>query len=140
MNRKYALTAAILGLAITELSACGTGTAQPTAVVTVHDTQTVAAPPAAEVTTTAPAPGTVLPNVVHYMLDSAENMLGAAGLDDSQVVETTLGENSFVLIASNWVVLTETPKPGSVIKPGQLVHLGVVKLSDPMAAGIAPAG
>jgi hypothetical protein len=51
-----------------------------------------------------------------------------------------LGENQVVILESNWIVLTQTPAAGTKLASGQLVHLGVVKTSDPKAAGITPRG
>ena len=45
-----------------------------------------------------------------------------------------------VILESNWIVLTQTPAAGTKLASGQLVHLGVVKTSDPKAAGITPRG
>ncbi|MFF4028725.1 PASTA domain-containing protein [Streptomyces sviceus] len=81
-----------------------------------------------------------MPNVVHEYLDSARKKLNDLGVGDDQIVNTTLGENSVVLVESNWVVLTQTPAAGTTLTMGTPVHLGVVKLTDPKASGITPTG
>jgi hypothetical protein len=55
-----------------------------------------------------------------------------------QFVTATLGQNSIVIKQSDWIVLTQTPAAGQTLTSASLVHLGVVKLSDPKAAGITP--
>ncbi len=79
-----------------------------------------------------------MPNVVHEYLDTARDNLKNLGLTDDQIVNTTLGDNSVVIIESDWIVLTQTPAAGAVLPDGGSVHLGVVKLTDPKAAGITP--
>jgi len=78
-----------------------------------------------------------MPNVVDCYLDSAVAKAQAAGVSGANIVFTTLGENSVVLLESNWIVLTQSPTAGGALGAG-IVHLGVVKLTDPKAAGITP--
>ncbi len=79
-----------------------------------------------------------MPDVTHFYLDSARRKLTSLGLRESQVVNSTLGENSLVVKPSNWIVLTQDPPAGGHISADSVIHLGVVKLSDPKARGISP--
>jgi beta-lactam-binding protein with PASTA domain len=79
-----------------------------------------------------------MPDVTHFYLDSAYKKLNDLGVSDDRISDTTMGENSVVVDRSNWIVLTQTPAAGQTLAPGELVHLGVVKVSDPKASGITP--
>jgi hypothetical protein len=98
-----------------------------------HDVPPV--PVATAPPTALPVP--TMPDVVHCYLDSAVAKVQTVGVSIANIVFTTLGENTVMLLESNWVVLTESPAANAAVGAG-IVHLGVVKLSDPMAAGITP--
>lgn len=76
-------------------------------------------------------------DVVHCYLDSAVAKVQTVGVSIANIAFTTLGENSVVLLESNWIVLTQSPAANAALGAG-IVHLGVVKLTDPKAAGITP--
>jgi acetyl-CoA carboxylase beta subunit len=78
-----------------------------------------------------------MPNVVDCYLDSAVAKVQAAGVSSANIAFTTLGQNSVVLLESDWIVLTQSPTAGGAVGAG-IVHLGVVKLTDPKASGITP--
>jgi hypothetical protein len=114
-----------------------TATATPTATPTPAPTATDVPPvPVATAPPTA-LPVPTMPGVVHCYLDSAVAKLQTVGVSIANIAFTTLGENSVVLLESNWIVLTESPAANAALGAG-IVHLGVVKLTDPKAAGITP--
>jgi hypothetical protein len=53
-----------------------------------------AAPTIASPTTVAVAAASVMPNVVHFYLDSAHKLLSAAGVADANIGDSTLGGES----------------------------------------------
>jgi len=147
MSPSPKVTAVVVGvvLGLTGLSGCSTsgGSSQTGPTVTATVTATApgkASPSATPVASTSPSVAQAVPNVVHYYLDSAHSALSAAGLSDSAIVESAVGENSVVIIEHNWIVLSQVPAAGTPMTSGTIVHLNVVKLTDPKASGITPKG
>lgn len=137
------------------LSACGgtssttgaptstTRSAAPAAVTTVIATTPVApqpttAPPTtvpptttvalAAPTTPAPAAQAIMPAVVCMNLQAAQNTIQAAGVFFSRSKDAT-GAGRKQIVDSNWVVVSQSPAPGTPFGEGEAV-LSVVKYGE----------
>jgi len=98
------------------------------------------APPTGEATwgaftalATAPSAGTLeeglMPNVVCMDLQQAQNTIRAAGVFFSRSEDAT-GEGRMQVMDRNWIVVAQTPAPGTPIGEGEAV-LSVVKDDEP---------
>lgn len=133
------------------LVACGGGStttstpaaSPPTAVVsstTIAVTTTTAAArttpavqPAPAMTTTAAAAPAIMPAVVCMNLQAAQNLIQSAGVFYSRSQDAT-GKGRAQISDRNWVVVSQTPAPGSPVTEGQAV-LSVVKIGESTACG-----
>jgi hypothetical protein len=70
----------------------------------------------------------LMPNVVCMNLQEAQDEIQDHGVFLSRSVDLT-GQNRSQLIDSNWIVLEQTPAPGTKVAEGEAV-LGVVKIDE----------
>lgn len=71
----------------------------------------------------------LMPNVICMNLQEAQNEIQDHGVFYSRSQDLS-GENRSQIIDSNWIVLEQTPAPGTKIGEGDAV-LGVVKIGEP---------
>ncbi|WP_245709275.1 calcium-binding protein [Rhodococcus tukisamuensis] len=85
-----------------------------------------AAPPAAAAPAAVPA---TMPNVVCMNLQAAQDRIQAEGVFFSRSVDAT-GAGRRQVVDSNWVVVGQTPLPGSPVGEAEAV-LSAVKIGEP---------
>lgn len=103
-----------------------------TAATTTEAPTTATAPPTTAPPTTAPPttpPAVLMPDVVCMNLQVAQDTIQEAGVFFSRSEDAT-GQERLQVLDSNWVVVAQTPAPGSAIGEGDAV-LSVVKLDEP---------
>ncbi|MGX1808542.1 PASTA domain-containing protein [Nocardia sp. NPDC055321] len=89
------------------------------------------APGTAAPTTSAPAaaPAALMPSVVCMNLQAAQDTIQEAGVFFSRSKDAT-GADRMQVIDSNWVVVAQSPAPGTPFTEGEAV-LSVVKIGEP---------
>ncbi|WP_223205501.1 PASTA domain-containing protein [Gordonia jinghuaiqii] len=70
-----------------------------------------------------------MPDVVCMNLQAAQNAIQAAGVFFSRSTDAS-GEGRSQLVDSNWVVVAQTPGPGTPFDEGEAV-LSAVKIGEP---------
>lgn len=76
-----------------------------------------------------PAVGISVPLVVGMKLDKARDKLADVGLNDDPNVEDAIEDRTMVK-ASNWVVVSQDPAPGAMVKKGARLDLRIAKPDD----------
>ncbi len=100
-----------------------------TTVVPTIPPQPPTQPPSTAPPATAASSGAVMPNVVCMNLQDAQDTIQAAGVFFSRSHDAT-GADRSQIIDSNWVVVSQSPGPGTPI--GELeADLGAVKYGEP---------
>jgi beta-lactam-binding protein with PASTA domain len=128
-------------LSLVALAGCGSSASSSTETTTsLKPTTTVAVttPPTTVATTTTTVRVTTtmgsgsqgrMPNVVGMNLQAAQNLIQSeADVFYSRSFDCT-GQGRNQIVDSNWVVVTQTPSPGSPISEGT-ANLGVVKIGE----------
>ena len=91
---------------------------------------TTAAPTTTEAPPATVAPASLMPDVVCMGLQDAQDRIQAeAGVFYSRSVDAT-GQGRSQIVDANWIVVDQTPAPGTPIGEGDAV-LSVVKLDEP---------
>lgn len=109
-------------------------TTLPATTVAPTSPPTTAAPATAPQTTAAPAPEatappSLMPNVVCMNLQAAQDLIQTTGVFFSRSNDAT-GQGRMQVVDSNWVVVGQSPSPGTPIGEGDAV-LDVVKYGEP---------
>jgi hypothetical protein len=116
-----------------ESTVAPTTVAPTTAAPEITAAPTTAAPTttAAPATTAVPAPAAtaIMPDVVCMNLQAAQNKIQENGVFYSDSFDAT-GEGRMQINDSNWIVVSQTPAPGSPITEGS-ANLGAVKEGEP---------
>lgn len=140
--------AAVVGCTVVMVVSAGCGGGSDTATTTTTAstiTQTAEAPAPAETpaattnattemptTTEAPTAATktvLMPNVVCMNLQAAQNKIQDAGVFFSRSVDAS-GQGRSQILDRNWIVVAQTPDPGTLIGEGDAV-LSAVKIGEP---------
>ncbi|WP_415668943.1 hypothetical protein, partial [Williamsia muralis] len=104
-----------------------TVTVEPT--TSALPTRTSTPAPVAPTTTSADSAGGIMPAVVCMNLQAAQNLIQDNGVFFSRSEDAT-GEDRMQLDDSNWIVVSQTPEPGTPITEGDAI-LSVVKIGEP---------
>ncbi|MBN0971149.1 MULTISPECIES: PASTA domain-containing protein [unclassified Gordonia (in: high G+C Gram-positive bacteria)] len=142
--RHFSLTVAVIAI-LAANSACSpaeqeTESPEPTRSVTedalsttTEVTTSLLPGTTAERTTGAPPPtvdeASIMPNVVCMSLQDAQNAIQSAGVFFSRSEDAT-GRGRSQLVDSNWIVVSQTPTPGTPFSEGEAV-LSAVKIGEP---------
>ena len=119
MKRTVSLIATFTFVAFT-ISACG-GTTSPVVTVTA---------PAPAATTPVAAPGQiVVPDGVGMNYQSAQDAWRAAGLHVAPATDGS-GAHRLPIVDSNWLVLAQDPKAGSMVPEDSFITATVKKYTD----------
>ncbi|ROZ85480.1 PASTA domain-containing protein [Gordonia sp. OPL2] len=96
-------------------------------------TTTRPVPPPVETRTSASdspaAPAALMPDVVCMNLQAAQNRIQDAGVFFSRSTDAS-GQGRSQILDSNWIVVAQTPDPGTPITEGDAV-LSAVKIGEP---------
>lgn len=124
-----------LGLVVAALSlvvgACGGGADEPSADDTTTTAPVALVPSAAETKIAAPEATAIMPNVVCMNLQAAQNLIQDAGVFFSTSSDAS-GAGRMQINDSNWIVVAQTPAPGTTFGEGD-ADLSVVKTDEPNA-------
>ena len=112
-----------------------TVTAAPSLVTVTAANPTTAAPPTASEQSSSSAPSvpagavTVMPDVVCQNLQDAQDEIQRAGVFFSRSDDAS-GKGRAQVLDRNWIVVSQTPAPGSPVSEGEAI-LSVVKIGEP---------
>ncbi|MFW0783611.1 PASTA domain-containing protein [Gordonia sp. CPCC 206044] len=117
--------------ATTTLTSTATETvAVDTQRTTVEATTPIAAPPVTETASAQPQESSaIMPDVVCLNLQDAQNKIQDAGVFFSRSADAT-GQGRSQILDRNWVVVAQTPQPGTPFGEGDAV-LSAVKIGEP---------
>ncbi|WP_168700267.1 PASTA domain-containing protein [Gordonia paraffinivorans] len=146
MRSSFVPLAAAVSVSLAAATACGATTDErsgaavtsplPTTTVTETMTGTTPAPapgPARRSQTETPPPPTtgapIMPDVVCMNLQDAQDRIQEAGVFFSRSEDAT-GRRRSQILDRNWIVVSQTPSPGTPFGEGEAV-LAVVKIGEP---------
>jgi len=114
-----------------EPAPAATATAAPTPSAAVASAGAASTKPATSKATTQPpkAAKIEVPRGVGLDYQSAQDLWRAAGLHVAPAEDAT-GANRIPVIDSNWIVVSQDPKAGSMVEAGSLITATVKKNSD----------